>query len=146
MRDHFHLTVGMYATSKLPPELLRKPHTLGNTFGHLQNAYAMYFNKKYRTVSGLFEKSYERKEITSAQYFRHLVVYHHRNPVKHGAVTDFRYYRWTSYQEYSNPQVESFIDVDLGFQKFGGRQAFFAAHQTDVPLARMLDTDLEFTG
>jgi len=139
MRDHFHLTVMMYPAEQIPEKLLRKPHTLGNTFGHLQNAYAMYFNQKHKTVSGLFEKTFERKEVANLQYFRDLVVYHHLNPVKHGLETDFQHYRWTSYQEYANPLVESFIDVDLGFQKFGGREAFFTAHQTDLPLARTLD-------
>lgn len=67
MPDHFHLTVLMKPSAEVPAQLLRSPHALGRTFGHLQNAYANYFNHKYKTVSGLFEKAYERKEVTTLE-------------------------------------------------------------------------------
>ena len=135
MRDHFHLCVRMKPAEEIPPNLLRKPRTLGNTFGHLQNAYARYFNCKYKTVSSLFEHRFERKEVGTLAYFKQLVVYHHRNPEKHGACADYREYFWTSYQEFSNPLVTSCVNTALTFEKFGGVEAFFLAHDQEVPLA-----------
>lgn len=135
MRDHFHLTVLMNPAETIPPKLLRTPHALGRTFGHLQNAYAMYFNHKYKTVSGLFETPYERIEITTLSYLQNLIVYHHRNPIKHGLTTDLSAYWWTSYQEFCNPEVKPYVDRELTFSKFDGREEFFAAHTNPVPLA-----------
>jgi hypothetical protein len=143
MPDHFHLTVLMNPAEGIPPKLLKSPHALGRTFGHLQNAYANYFNHKYKTVSGLFETPYERKEILTLEYLRNLIVYHHRNPQKHGIEVDFRHYLWTSYQELSHPLVESFVAKELTLEKFDGVEAFFAAHDDDVPLAM---ADFEFGG
>lgn len=135
MRDHFHLAVLMKPAAEIPEKLLKTPQTLGRTFGHLQNAYANYFNHRYGTVSGMFETHYERKEIDSLEYLRNLIVYHHRNPEKHGVEADFRNYFWTSYQELSSPAVEPFVDRALTLGKFGGVDDFFAAHDEDLPLA-----------
>ncbi|NJC27750.1 transposase [Neolewinella antarctica] len=135
MRDHFHLTVLMNPAADIPPKLLRTEHTLGRTFGHLQNAYANYFNFKYGTVSGLFEARFERKEVDSLRYLLDLIVYQHRNPRKHGVVDDYRSYFWTSYQEFANPLVTCHVAKELTLAKFGGPQAFFAAHDTEVPFA-----------
>ena len=141
MRDHYHLTVLMNAPEAIPAKLLRTPHALGRTFSHLQNAYANYFNHRYKTVSGLFETAYERIEVDSLNYFRQLVVYHHHNPEKHGVTADFRNYLWTSYQELSNPVVEPYVAKELTLAKFGGVEAFFAAHAREVPVAMR---DFEF--
>jgi len=141
MRDHFHLTVLMKPAKGIPAKLLRTPHTLGRTFSHLQNAYANYFNHKYKTVSGLFETPYERIEIESLTYLQNLIVYHHRNPEKHGVESDFRNYLWTSYQELSNPVIEPYVAKELTLAKFGGVAGFFAAHSIEIPLAMV---DLEF--
>ena len=133
--NHFHLTVLMNPASQIPNNMLRKPHTLGNTFGHLQNAYSLYFNNKYKAVSGLFEKHFERKLIDSLEYFQQLVVYHHRNPESHGIINDFKQYFWTSYQELSNPLVTPYVNVPMTLEKFGGINPFFEAHNEQTPLA-----------
>ena len=143
MRDHFHLTVLINPASAIPTKLLRTPHALGRTFGHLQNAYANYFNHKYNTVSGLFETPFERKKVSSLAYLRNLIVYQHRNPEKHGVEQDFKQYLWSSYQELSSPLVESHVAKELTLSKFGGVEAFFAAHDATIPLSM---TDFEFLG
>lgn len=138
MRDHFHLTVVMNAVNDIPEKLLRTEQALGRTFSHLQNAYAMYFNHKYKTVSGLFETSYERIEIDSMGYLRNLIVYHHYNPVKHGVTADFRSYWWTSFQELTDTGMEGIVDVDFTLAKFGGMAGFLAVHD-DKRLAMGLE-------
>lgn len=142
--NHFHLTVLMKPAREIPPNLLRKPHTLGNTFGHLQNASAKYFNAKYDAVGALFEKHFERRLVSDIAYFRRLVIYHHRNPETHGVTEDWRDYFFTSYQEFSNPVVRPHVDVAATIAKFGGPEAFFAAHEQDIPFA-MQDFEFERT-
>ncbi len=143
MSNHFHLTVLMKPASEIPEPLLKTPATLGRTFGHLQNAYAKYYNRKYRKVSGVFERSYERKQLNSLAYLRQLILYHHLNPEKHNEVVDFKDYWWTSYQEYSHSLVDNVVNCELGIAKFGGQEAFFAAHDRRLLLAR---EDLEPEG
>ncbi|MEM9837254.1 MAG: hypothetical protein AAF828_12165 [Bacteroidota bacterium] len=141
--NHFHLTVLMKPSQDIPTQLLRKPHTLGNTFGHIQNAYAKYFNAKYKNVGSLFEKRFERKLIPNTAYFRQLIVYHHRNPERHGITQDFRNYFYTSYQEFSNPVVHPHVNVAATISRFGSLAKFFAAHEQDIPFAMQ---DVEFYG
>lgn len=131
--NHFHLTVLMKPEDELPAKVLHSPKALGNTFGHLQNAYARYYNLQQDRVSGLFEQNFERSPIDTLAYFKNLIVYHHRNPQLHGLTDDFTGYWWTSYQEYSHPLVDRRVDIDFTWEKFGGQAAFFAAHQKDIP-------------
>ncbi|NJC28061.1 transposase [Neolewinella antarctica] len=133
MGNHFHLTVLMKPEDELPAKIQGKPMSLGNTFGHLQNAYARYFNLQENRVSGLFEQNYKRIPIDTLAYFKDLIVYHHLNPQIHEMTDDFSEYWWTSYQEYSNPLVERRVDIDLTLEKFGGKAAFFEAHRRDIP-------------
>ena len=142
MPDHFHLTVLMKPAVEIHPKFLKDDRALGRTFGHLQNAYANYFNHKYETVSGLFEANFERKKIESLQYLRQLIVYHHLNPEKHGVELNFKHYFWTSFQEFANPMVKCNIAKDLALSKFDSIEAFFAAHGTDVP-APMAEYEFE---
>ena len=138
--NHFHLTVLMNPAEDIPAKLLRNPHTLGNTFGHLQNAYAKYFNAKYGTFSSLFEKHFERKAVENLAYLRQLIVYHHRNPESHGITNDYREYFWTSYQEFAHPIVTPHVDIQYTLQKFGDLQGFFTAHgQKNPPTSQTLE-------
>ena len=134
LRDHYHLTVLMHPAKGIPAKFLAKPYTLGRTFSHLQNAYANYFNARHGTVSGMFQRNFHRIEVDSLAYLRQLIIYHHFNPEKHGVEADFRDYLWTSYKELSHVDVESMIDKAFVFAKFGGKEAFFAAHRQGVPL------------
>jgi len=50
-------------------------------FSHLFNAYSKYFNKYTGRHGSLFERPFDRIEITDKEYFKNLVVYIHNNPV-----------------------------------------------------------------
>lgn len=65
--------------------------------GHLFNAYARYFNLKYRRHGSLFEHQFKRKPIESERYLRNVVVYIHKNPEHHGYYEDFSQYPWSSF-------------------------------------------------
>lgn len=74
MEDHFHLLISTKSVHHLPAKFLTDKHKPGRQFSHLQNAYAKYFNGKYRTVSGLFERSFEREEVGTFEYFQNVVL------------------------------------------------------------------------
>ena len=140
--NHFHLLISTYPKEVLPHFLLKDKLVLGRTFGHIQNAYAKYFNHKYKTVSGLFEKGFERKEVASQSYFTTLVLYLHRNGVKHKLADDIYAYPWSSLQELNNQFRETFLSRQETWAKFGGRASFIAAH--DLLDEKLLDMSFEF--
>ena len=71
-----------------------KPHL---HFSHLFNAYAKYFNLKYKRHGSLFERQFRRKLVDNKRYFRSLVIYIHQNPVHHGFCQHVLDYAWSSY-------------------------------------------------
>ena len=102
LRNHFHFLVriktveeqeltGLQDLSALP----RKP---SQQFSNLFNAYAKAFNKTYHRTGTLFQRPFGRIEVSSDSYFMQLVTYIHQNPQKHGFVSDFRTWPYSSYQ------------------------------------------------
>jgi len=102
LRNHFHFLVriktveeqeltGLGDLSALP----RKP---SQQFSNLFNAYAKAFNKTYHRTGTLFQRPFGRIEVSSDSYFMQLVTYIHQNPQKHGFVSDFRTWPYSSYQ------------------------------------------------
>jgi putative transposase len=128
MRDHWHLSISTFPEGDLPPYRLKDKHALGRVIGHLQNAYAKYYNHKYRRVSAVFEHKYERHEVGFLKYFKALVVYHHFNPQKHGFIDAYKNYPWTSYRTLIQQETLTFLQREIVWQKFGGQQAFLDAH------------------
>ncbi len=96
-------------------------------FGHLFNAYAKAFNKKYNRTGTLFERSFKRIEIEHEEYFKILVYYIHSNPIHHGFVSDLNLYPWSSYHEISSNQ-ESFFNYDEVLRWFGDFDGFLKYH------------------
>jgi putative transposase len=66
-------------------------------FSHLFNAYAKYFNLKYKRHGSLFERQFKRKLVDNKRYFRSLIIYIHQNPVHHGFCQHVLDYAWSSY-------------------------------------------------
>ncbi len=121
MKNHFHLLVrikredeigyipnfALDSRGKRIKEKFRRAEPIGGVsdkkynpssqFKHLFNAYAQSFNHATERTGSLFEKPFHRKEITSWQYFRNVIIYIHQNPVQHGFVEDPSDYPWSSY-------------------------------------------------
>ncbi len=89
-----------WETTDLPafeePGSVKKPEPTKH-FSHLFNAYAKYFNIKYKRRGSLFIRPFKRKTINHERYFQQLVVYIHNNPVYHGFVDHPAEYPWSSY-------------------------------------------------
>ena len=86
LKNHFHLLVCI----KYVPAPSR-------AFANLFNAYTKTINKTYGRTGSLFQKPFQRLPVNSDRYFLQLIFYIHFNPQKHGLVTDFRDWPWSSY-------------------------------------------------
>jgi len=99
-------------------------------FNNLFIAYAKAFNKAYGRTGALFERPFKRIVVDSESYFSHLVGYVHRNSQKHGFVTDFRAWPYSSYAKLLSQKKTHLLRDDV-MAWFGGRTAFEAVHQVD---------------
>lgn len=104
MRNHFHLLVYLKEDHEINHEELtfstiEKPKEINHSkqFSHLFNAYTQAINKRFNRTGSLFEKPFERKKITSEDYFSNLIFYIHNNPVHHGVEKRIQDYPWSSY-------------------------------------------------
>jgi len=69
-------------------------------FSHLFNAYAKYFNKKYKRHGSLFEREFKRKQIVNLRQLKNTLLYIHNNPVHHHFCSHPMEYPWSSYLTY----------------------------------------------
>ena len=98
MQNHFHLLARIKDEQDLSglADLtgLKDP---SQAFSNLFNAYARAINKAYHRTGALFQRPFGRILVTSEAYFVRLVIYIHQNPQKHGFVTDFSDWPYSSY-------------------------------------------------
>ena len=104
LKNHFHLLVYIKTEEEIIKDDLSysttdKPKIINASrqFSHLFNAYTQSINKMYKRTGSLFEKDFERIEVTSDKYFQNLIYYIHNNPVKHGFVDSMIEYPWSSF-------------------------------------------------
>lgn len=105
LKNHFHILVYIKLDNEIDYSTLEystveKPKVLdpSKQFGHLFNAYTQAINKKFNRTGVLFEKPFERKQITSEKYLQNVIYYIHNNPVQHGFVQQMSLYPWSSFE------------------------------------------------
>lgn len=76
------------------------PTPLSKIMQGLQQAYALYFNHKYRLVGHLFQGRYKALLCDRDSYLLELVRYLHLNPVRSMLVKDPSLYPWSSHGAY----------------------------------------------
>ena len=108
---------------------MKKPQPI-RQFSHLFNAYAKYFNKKYKRSGSLFQKSFSRKVVNSEKYFKYLVYYIHHNPVHHGFVDNMIEYPWSSFLFFPSPK-DSFLNRTDVMSWFGNIDNFDDFHKAN---------------
>ena len=132
LRNHFHLLVrikdltGLRDLSGLP-----RPPEPSQQFSNLFNAYARAFNKAYNRTGALFQRPFGRIEVTSDAHFIQLVTYIHQNPQKHGFVTDFCDWPFSSYHTLLVTKPTR-VKRDEVLTWFGGIDNMAAAHRQEV--------------
>jgi REP element-mobilizing transposase RayT len=97
LKNHFHFLIRVKDASD--PKGFQNPSGLSPSqqFGNLFNAYAKAINKAYGRTGSLFEHPFKRILIANQSHLLHLVTYIHQNPQKHGLVSDFRKWPYSSY-------------------------------------------------
>lgn len=130
LKNHFHVLVRIKDMEEQDPKGFQKP--LGSiAFSNFFNAYAKAINKAYGRTGSLFQHPFGRIPVLTQPYLIQLVRYIHLNPQKHGLVTDFRQWPYSSYQAYvSNQPTRLQRDQVLGW--FDGAQGLVAAHQIPI--------------
>ncbi len=135
--NHFHLLVRIKtedeqrewwsAAIRRPPSMvaLKSP---SQQFSNLFNAYAKAVNKRYERTGCLFEHPFHRNEVAVDPYFAQLVLYIHRNPQRHGLVSDFRDWPFSSYHPILSPAFTP-LKRDEVIDCFDSLDALLYAHQ-----------------
>jgi hypothetical protein len=132
LRNHFHVGVRIKDLGGRENlggfGNLRGLKSPGQQFSNFFNAYSKAINRAYGRTGSLFENRYRRKEVTTDRYFQQLIHYIHWNPQKHGFVTDFRDYAYSSYHLFlmDKPTFVKRVEV---MDWFGGRDSFIRQHQ-----------------
>jgi hypothetical protein len=147
LRNHFHFMIRTkseaeqeewWARNKVPEETraVFTPMSPSFQFRIFFNAYAKAFNKAYKRTGGLFENPFKRIVVDKYGYYIWLIIYLHRNPQKHGFVTDFREWKYSSYKAILS-RSPTHIQRQTVLDWFGGRDAFLDAHKLDVDERRI---------
>ena len=95
-------------------------------------AYAKAFNNQNDRTGSLFRKNFRRKEITTLEYMRNIILYIHSNPQKHGYKQDFRSYPWSTYNEwFEHDDVRTSLGFDI-YTIFGEKSNYEYMHLIKV--------------
>jgi len=105
LKNHFHVLVRIKEkeeinTTELSYSTVENPKIIdpSRQFSHFFNAYTQAINKRHNRTGSLFERTFERKLVSSEIYFQQLIFYIHNNPVHHGFVEKMSFYPWSSYE------------------------------------------------
>jgi len=134
LKNHFHVLVRIKDMEEQDPEVFQRP--LGSiAFSNLFNAYAKAINKAYERSGSLFQHPFGRIPVLTQSYLIQLVRYIHLNPQKHGLVSDFREWPYSSYPAFVETLKVSetfrvYRDEVLGW--FDDAKGFVAAHQIPI--------------
>ena len=140
LKNHFHILVYIKLDnevdySKLEYSTVEKPKVLdpSKQFGHLFNAYTQAINKKFNRTGALFEKPFERKQITSERYLQNVIYYIYNNPVQHGFVQQMNLYPWSSFESIVSDKPTKLKRQDV-IELYGTKLDFLDYHKSSQNL------------
>lgn len=149
MDNHFHLMVRIKTlgeifkelSTSIAPDKLQKFNP-SRQFANFFIAYARSYNNQEKRKGALFERPFCRKEVTDLDYYRQLVIYIHRNPVKGGFVTHPKDYEWSSYKDFFSVNPSG-LSKDLVLSWFDSTINFKACHRKEQETTNIRDFILE---
>lgn len=108
-------------------------------------SYALYFNKKYKTVGHVFQDRFRSENVESDSYLLAVIRYVHQNPAKAG-LASIDSYPWSSYKDYvGHFNQHRLADVEEILALFAGAKpgvvASFAAFHAQDDAVKCLDVD-----
>lgn len=144
LRNHFHLLVRVKAEAEVAqthiPKVLKTfrvspKTTVSKQFSDFFNAYAKAINNTYKRTGSLFQHPFGRVVIEDDRQFCNVVAYIHQNPEKHGFVTDFREWPYSSYHTLLSDRPTR-LHRRRVLDWFGGATRFAEAHAEWLPDAQ----------
>jgi len=96
----------------------------------LFTAYSKNYNKLYGRSGNLFYRPFKRILIEDKEYLKSLILYIHKNPVKHLITSNFKNFEWSSYYDYINEENE-LINTNEGLKLFNGLDQFNELHESE---------------
>jgi putative transposase len=105
-------------------------------------SYAMAYNKQQNRVGTLFQKPFKRALINDEKYFTNMIYYIHNNPRKHGLISDFRNYEWSSYKRMMIEKPTKLRKKEV-LEWFGNKEMYLRFHDRndDISLPENWDLD-----
>jgi putative transposase len=104
LQNHFHFFVKIKTETEIIDVLgissrdeSRLLHTPSRHFSNFFNAYSKTINRTYHRTGSLFQHPFKRIAVSDQQYFCHVIAYIHQNPQRHGLVSDFREWPYSSF-------------------------------------------------
>jgi len=134
LKNHFHVLVRTRESadpSGLGDPKGLKTHPPSVAFSNFFNAYAKAINKAYGRTGSLFQHPFGRILVETQSYLIQLVRYIHCNPQKHGLVSDFREWPFSSYHAHLSRRPTRLRRADV-LAWFDGPAGFAAAHHAPV--------------
>jgi putative transposase len=135
LRNHFHVFARIRVDDPKDPKGLERP--LGSesfasrSFSNFFNAYAKAINKAYGRTGSLFQHPLGRVPVLSPAHLTRLVCYIHFNPQRHGLISDFREWPYSSYCAHLSSQTTHLKrETVLGW--FDGPASFAATHEMAI--------------
>ncbi len=149
LKNHFHLLLRVRSeeeileTKKAPRVSEESPSSsplgsryVSDQFSNFFNAYAKTMNKAYGRTGSLFQHPFGRVAITNSRQFWNVVAYIRQNPQKHGFVTDFRDWKYSSYGVILTNQHTAVKREDV-MKWFGTTDDYFRLHSEWVTEAQI---------
>ena len=150
LKNHFHILVRIKDKSEIIESDLtynttEKPKIIepSRQFSHLFNAYTQAINKRHKRTGSLFEKNFERKLVTTKNYFQKLIFYIHNNPVHHGFVKQMSLYPWSSYESVVS-EKPTMLKRNEVLDLYGTKEDFIYYHGQQQNTNEILDVLIEY--
>lgn len=131
--NHFHLIAQWHASSALPEAYRDRP---SQPVSNWLNAFVRRTNRHRDRVGALFQRPFGRVPVRDEAHRHVLGVYVHINPQRHGLVSTFRDWPYSSLAELTSHDSTP-LQRDAFFAWYGGRKAFNGAlrHWEDLQAA-----------
>jgi len=113
---------------------------LSEVFRRLFLSYSKAVNKQQDRTGSLFRKNFKRIEIDNDRYLKQVVIYIHRNPNHHGYQTDYKDYRWSSYNKILDTRITNLRREEV-IDWFKDRSRFIEAHEGKWSITVELEGD-----
>lgn len=137
--NHFHILIRVREHSDLTTfqklsnlstsdSAIKSTHYIvSHQFRKFFQSYAMAFNKQQDRVGTLFQTPFKRALVDNQNYFSQLVYYIHANPQQHGLISDFREWKWSSYDRLLSNKVTKLKKQEV-LNWFGNKETYKQYH------------------